>query len=213
MSKLGTLPLSCWTRTAVVVVKKSLGRGQHSLLSSANPEFCNLVYSRATCEYILFLPQYHSAAQTEGKKNLLLEGQDGGGVGGHGIHLSPWIHQEYTFRHRSACRIPAESRQEYLTREKEYIEPRKLRRRKELGGKTVSRTGPPLSGLNNWSRGPIPTAGQRSESEEKHLRLRVKQLTYGSLNGMRIRQYLPQPHIPRTRMQVSWKVQQLGAEV
>ena len=35
-----------------------------------------------------------------------------------------------------------------------------------------------------------------SESEEKHLRLRVKQLIYGSLNGMRIRQSLLQPCIP-----------------
>ena len=119
----------------MVVVKKSLGRGQHSLLSSANPEFCNLVYSRATCKYILFLPQHHSAAQTERKKNLLLEGQDGGGVGGHGIHLSPWIHQEHTFRHRSACRTPAESGQEYLTSGKGCIDPPKLRRMKELGGK------------------------------------------------------------------------------
>ena len=51
--------------------------------------------------------------------------QDGGGVGGHGAHLSPWIHQEYTYRHRSACRIPAESGQEYLTSGKGYIEPRK----------------------------------------------------------------------------------------
>ena len=41
--------------------------------------------------------------------------------------------------------------------------------------------------------GPSPTAGQLSESEEKHLRLRVKQLVCGSLNGMRIRQSLPQP--------------------
>ena len=32
-----------------------------------------------------------------------------------GVHLSPRIHQEYTFRHRSACRTPAENRQEYLT--------------------------------------------------------------------------------------------------
>ena len=32
----------------------------------------------------------------------------------HGIHLSPWIHQEYTFIHRSACRTPAESGEEYL---------------------------------------------------------------------------------------------------
>ena len=34
-------------------------------------------------------------------------------------------HQEYTFRHRSACRTRAESRQESLTSGKEYIEPRK----------------------------------------------------------------------------------------
>ena len=53
--------------------------------------------------------------------------QDGGGVGGCGIHLSPWIHQEYTFRHRSACKTPAESRQEYLTSGKEHIEPCKTR--------------------------------------------------------------------------------------
>ena len=48
--------------------------------------------------------------------------QDDGGVGGRGVHLSSKIHQEYTFRHRSACRTPAESRQEYLTSGKEYIE-------------------------------------------------------------------------------------------
>ena len=51
--------------------------------------------------------------------------QDGEGVGGCGVHLSPWIHQEYTFRHRSACRTPADSGQEYLTSGKEYIEPHK----------------------------------------------------------------------------------------
>ena len=51
--------------------------------------------------------------------------QDGGGVGGRGIPLFPQIHQEYTFRHRSACRIPAESGQEYLTSGKEYVESRK----------------------------------------------------------------------------------------
>jgi len=53
--------------------------------------------------------------------------QDGREVGGCGVHLSPRIHQEYTFRHRSACRIPAESGQEYLTRGKESIEPGKTR--------------------------------------------------------------------------------------
>ena len=51
--------------------------------------------------------------------------QDGGGVGGHGVPLSPWIHQEYSFRDRSACRTPAESRQEYMTSGKEYIDLRK----------------------------------------------------------------------------------------
>ena len=34
-----------------------------------------------------------------------------------------------------------------------------------------------------------------SESEKKHLRLRVKQLICGSPNGMRIRQSLLQPYI------------------
>ena len=48
------------------------------------------------------------------------------GVGGHSrIHLSPRIHLEYTFRHRSACRIPAESGQEYMTSRKECIDSRK----------------------------------------------------------------------------------------
>ena len=51
--------------------------------------------------------------------------QDGGGGGGRGVHLSSRIHQEYTFRDRSACRTSANGRQEYLTSGKEYIEPRK----------------------------------------------------------------------------------------
>ena len=49
--------------------------------------------------------------------------QDGRGVGGHGVHLSPRICQEYNFRHKSAWTTPAESGLEYLTRGKEYIEP------------------------------------------------------------------------------------------
>ena len=53
--------------------------------------------------------------------------------------------------------------------------------------------------------------GQLSESEEKHLRLKVKQLICGSLNGTRIRQSLPQPYIPWTATLVSWKGQRLGA--
>ena len=59
----------------------------------------------------------------------------------------------------------------------------------------------------------VPTSGQLSESEEKHLKLRVKLLICGSLNGMRIRQSLLQPYIPLTGMQVSEKVQWLGAGV
>ena len=51
------------------------------------------------------------------------------------------------------------------------------------------------------------------ESEKKHLRLRVKQLICGSLNGMRIRQSLLQPYIPQTGTQVPWKAPKLGAGV
>ena len=52
-----------------------------------------------------------------------------------------------------------------------------------------------------------------SESEEKHLRLRVKQLICGSLSGMRIRQSLPEPYIPWTGTLVPWKGQRLGSGV
>ena len=55
------------------------------------------------------------------------------------------------------------------------------------GNRSVTRTGPALSRCRNWSRGPIPTLGQLSESEEKHLRLTVQHLICGNLNGMRIR--------------------------
>ena len=48
-------------------------------------------------------------------QTLGLREQDGRGVGRCGVHLSSWIYQEYTFRHRSAGRIPSESGQEYLT--------------------------------------------------------------------------------------------------
>ena len=55
------------------------------------------------------------------------EKQDVRGVGGHGVHLSPHIHQEHTFRHRCVCRIPAGCRQVYLNSGKEYIEPHETR--------------------------------------------------------------------------------------
>ena len=78
------------------------------------------------------LISYQYSHFTEEKMKALklrkLEGeQDGRGVSGCGVHLSPWIHQEYTFRHRSACRTPAESRQEYLISGKEYRETHKTR--------------------------------------------------------------------------------------
>ena len=48
--------------------------------------------------------------------------QDGRRVGGRGVHLSPQIRKEYTFR-QIVCRTPAENGQEYLPSGKEYIEP------------------------------------------------------------------------------------------
>ena len=53
----------------------------------------------------------------------------------------------------------------------------------------------------------MPTSGELSESEERHLRLRVKELICGSLHEMRVRQSLLQPYIHWTGMQVPWKVQ------
>ena len=58
--------------------------------------------------------------------------KDGRGVGGHGVHLSPRIHQEYIFRQRSACRTSAETSQE----ERNIQNHAKLGRMKELEGKT-----------------------------------------------------------------------------
>ena len=97
--------------------------------------------------------------------------QDGRGVGGREVHLSSWTHQEYTFRHRSACRTPAERGQEYLSRGKEYMsrgkeytEPRKLKRRKELGRKTGV-----LLGLDLSSAGGGTEAGVRSPHQDNCL--------------------------------------------
>ena len=73
---------------------------------------------------------------------------------------------------------------------------------KELGGKIGVLVGLDLpSAGQGRETGTIPTAGQLSESEEKHLRLSVKQLICVSLNGMRIRQSLPQPYTPQTGTQ------------
>ena len=97
---------------------------------------------------------------------------------------------------------------------KKYIENHaKLGRMKELGGKTGVLGGMDLPSVGGDTEAQFPTSEQLSESEEKHLRLRVKQLFCGSLSGMRLRQPLLQPYIPRTGTQVTWKVQWLGAGV
>ena len=79
--------------------------------------------------------------------------QDGRGEGGCGVHLSPWIHQEYTFRQSNACRTPAESGQEYLATGKAYIKPCKTQQDEGTRGKnrSVSRTAPALDGLKQGS--------------------------------------------------------------
>ena len=109
--------------------------------------------------------------------------QDGRGVSGCGVHLSPWIHQEHTLRHRSACRTPDWVWTGGPDQWKRIYRTRKTRKDKGTRGKNrgISRIGPTLRGWGKWSRGLIPTAGHLSESEEEHLRLRVKQLMCGSL--------------------------------
>ena len=63
-----------------------------------------------------------------------------------------------------------------------YTDPCKTQQDEGTRGKnrSVSTTGPALGRWGNRSRGPIPTSGQLSESEEK-------QLNCGGLNEMRIR--------------------------
>ena len=80
----------------------------------------------------------------------------------------------------------------------------KLSRRKELVGKIGMLVGLDLPSVGGGTEAGVrsPTLGQLSKSEEKYLRLRVKQLIWGSLNGMRIRQSLPQPYVPWTETQV-----------
>ena len=56
--------------------------------------------------------------------------------------------------------------------------------------------------MGELKQGSDPHIGAISESEEKHSRLIVKQLICGSLNGMKIRQALPEPYMPQTGMLV-----------
>ena len=113
------------------------------------------------------------------------------------------VHAEH---HLRADRVPDR-------RKNIYIEPCKTRQDKGTRGEnsSVSRTCPRT--VEELKQGSNPHIWLLSEREEKHFRLRVKQLICGSVNGMRIRQSLLQPYIPWTGKQVPWKVQQLGAGV
>ena len=86
------------------------------------------------------------------KINFRHREQDSRGVGGRRVHLSPRIHQEYNFRHRNACRTPAESRPEYLTSGKEYIEPHKTL----IGSWTIERLAHQMPDTLNYRAGPHP---------------------------------------------------------
>ena len=76
-------------------------------------------------EWKSLLMKVKEESEKAGLKLNIWREQDGGGVGGYWVHLSPQIHQEHTIRHRSARRTLAQSRQEDLTRGKEYIESHK----------------------------------------------------------------------------------------
>ena len=86
---------------------------------------------------------------------------------------------------------------------------------KELGGKVgvLVRLHLPSAGGGTKAEVRFPHPGNCLSHRRKHLRLRVKQLICGSVNGMRIRQSLPQPYKLRTGTQVPWKVQLLGGGV
>ena len=96
-------------------------------------------------------------------KNTYTCGQqekDDRAVGGHGVHLSLRMHQEYTLRHKRACRTPAESGQEYLSTGKEYIEPCKALQDERMGG---GETGV-LVGLNL----PLASGGTEAGVQSPH---------------------------------------------
>ena len=68
----------------------------------------------------------HTKRNLSGKESVKEGEQDGGGIGGREIQLCTDT-SGYIFRPRIAFRTPSESRQEILTRGKEYIEPYKRR--------------------------------------------------------------------------------------
>ena len=112
---------------------------------------CPVASLSAPGELRVFSRRAESTSLTDDSNLVSGRGEQGSGVGGRGVHLSPQIHQEYAFRHSSACRTPAESRQEDLTTGKEYTEPHKTGSNEGTRGKnrSVSRTGPALGVWGN----------------------------------------------------------------
>ena len=80
--------------------------------------------------------------------------QNGGGEGRCGIHLPPWVHQRYTFRHKRHAQYQLRMERNTSPMEKNTEYHTKLGRTEELGGggrrnRSVSRTGPALGGWGN----------------------------------------------------------------
>ena len=82
--------------------------------------------------------------------------------------------------------------------------PTKTQEDEGAGGKTGVLAGLDLPSVGGGTEAgvPSPQRGNCLESEEKHLRLRVKHLICGRLNEMKIRQFFLKPCIPRTGTQV-----------
>ena len=126
------------------------------------------------------------------KTRIPWERQDGGKVGGRGVHLSPQMHQEDTFRHRS-CRTRAENGQEYWQPEKNMQYHAEPSRMKEGGEKEE---GEPDWTCTWWggTGGGLLNAGVRSPHGGNYLGQtrsiwecwRVQRLLCDRLNGMRI---------------------------
>ena len=75
-----------------------------------------ITYSGIPLHFLLRPTLLHSPSVTKSriincKSKYKLQKQDGR-IGGCEVPICPWIHQEYTFRHRSANRTPADSGQE-----------------------------------------------------------------------------------------------------
>lgn len=82
-------------------------------------------------------------------------GEDQGG--GRGVHLSAQMHQEHTFRDRSACRTPAESGEEDLTSGEEYTDPRRTR---TLDSETA----------DHWQLQPKDTLAEWMQTQDPYIR-------------------------------------------